>query len=131
MLFKINKSRKCIKFINQSIKYNNITKERNSRDKIMIFIYQINAELEGFEELVHEENIPLFELLDTDKILLLVDMNNGKVWIWEGKNTSTKMKFISAQSAASIRDKHDVTFNISSVDEGEETAAFKILVGLV
>ena len=122
---------KVIKFINQNIKYNNKTRERNSRDKKLIFIYQINAELEEFEELVHEENVPLFELLDTDKILLFVDMNNGKVWIWEGKNTSTKMKFISAQSAANIRDKHDVTFNISSVDEGEETAAFKILVGLV
>jgi hypothetical protein len=97
----------------------------------LIFIYQINTELEEFEEVIHEENVPLFELLDSDKILLFVDMNNGKVWIWEGKNTSTKMKFISAQSASNIRDKHDVTFTISSVDDGEELAAFKILVGLV
>jgi hypothetical protein len=41
------------------------------------------------------------------------------------------MKFISAQSAPHIRDKHDISFMIHSIDEGEETAAFKIFVGLV
>ena len=97
----------------------------------MIFIYQFNKELEVFEEFNPEENVPLFEILDSDKIFLFVDMNNGKVWIWEGKNSSTKMKFISAQSAAQIRDKHDVTFTISTVDDQDETVAFKIMVGLV
>ena len=51
--------------------------------------------------------------------------------MWEGKNTSTRMKFISAQEAPKIRDKHDMTFRISSVDDGDETAAFKIIVGLL
>ncbi|MFW9828446.1 MAG: hypothetical protein ACFFEY_12720 [Candidatus Thorarchaeota archaeon] len=97
----------------------------------MINLYQFNEELENFEEFDIEENIPLFELLDSDKILLFVDSHNKKVWIWEGENVSPRMKFISAQIATKIRDKHDITFSISSVDEGEETAAFKILVGLV
>ena len=98
---------------------------------ILIFIYQLNEELEDFEQIEVKENVPLFELLDSNEILLFVDMHDGKVWIWEGKNTSTRMKFISAQAAPHIRDKYDLTFTISSVDENDETIAFKLLVGLV
>lgn len=97
----------------------------------MIVVYQFNEDLEGFEEIESEENVPLFELLDSNKILLFVDKHESKVWIWEGANTNTRMKFISAQTATNIRDKHDISFTITSVDDGEETAAFKILVGLV
>ncbi len=96
-----------------------------------MIIYSFNLEIEDFEEIEHKENVPLFELLDSDKIILFVDSHNTKVWIWQGKNTSTKMKFISSQTAPHIRDKHDVTYTLSSVDEREETAAFKIIVGLV
>jgi len=97
----------------------------------LIFVYQFKEELEDFEEVEVKENVALFELLDSDKILLFVDMNNNKVWTWEGANTPTRMKFISARAAPHIRDKHDITFTISSVDDGDETAAFKITVGLV
>ena len=97
----------------------------------MIIIYQFNEDLGEFEGLEVKENTPLFELLDSDKILLFVDIHDKKVWMWEGKNTSTRMKFISAQEAPKIRDKHDMTFRISSVDDGDETAAFKIIVGLL
>lgn len=97
----------------------------------MIFLYQFNEDLQDFEELEVQENVPLFEILDSNKILLFVDKHNNKVWIWEGKNTNPRMKFMSVQAAPNIRDKHDISFTITSVDEGEETAAFKILVGLV
>jgi hypothetical protein len=97
----------------------------------LIILYQFDNSTGGFEEVEIKENIPLFDLLDSDKILIFVDMHGEKVWMWEGKNTSTRMKFISAQEAPKIRDKHDMTFTISSVDDGDETAAFKILVGLV
>jgi hypothetical protein len=97
----------------------------------LIFVYQFNKDLENFEDLEIKENVPLFELLNSDKILLFVDSHNSKVWIWDGKNVNPRMKFISARVAPQIRDKHDIGFSISSVDDGEETAAFKILVGLV
>jgi len=97
----------------------------------LIFVYKFNEELEEFEGIEIKENVPLFELLDSDKILLFVDVNNEKVWVWQSQNKSTRMKFISAQEAPKIRDKHDIAFTISSVDEGDETAAFKILVGLI
>lgn len=97
----------------------------------MIFVYQFKEELEDFEEVTIKENVPLFELLNSNKILLFVDSHNRKAWIWEGANTNPRMKFISAQAAPHIRDSHDNTFTITSVDEGEETAAFKVLIGLL
>ncbi len=97
----------------------------------MIILYQFDNDSEEFAEVKIKENIPLFDLLDSDKILIFVDMHGKKVWMWEGKNTSTRMKFISGQEAPKIRDKHDRTFTLSSVDDGDETAAFKILVGLL
>lgn len=97
----------------------------------MIIVYQFNEDLGEFEGVEVKENTPLFELLNSDKILLFVDKHDKKVWMWGGKNTSTRTKFISAQEAPKIRDKHDMTFRISSVDDGDETAAFKIIVGLL
>jgi len=97
----------------------------------LIFVYQLREELEDFEQIEVKENVPLFELLDSDKILLFVDMHNGKVWIWDGANTKPRMKFISAQAAPHIRDKYDITFTITSVDDKDETVAFKLLVGLI
>lgn len=97
----------------------------------MIFVYQLREDLEDFEQIKVKENVPLFELLDSGKILLFVDMHDRKVWIWEGANTNARMKFISAQAAPHIRDKHDISFTITSVDDKNETAAFKLLVGLI
>lgn len=97
----------------------------------MIFVYQFKEELQDFEEIEVKENVPLFELLNSDKILLFVNQHDQKVWMWEGANTNPRMKFIAAQAAPHVRDTHDITFNITSVDENNETAAFKILVGLI
>ncbi|MFX0083266.1 MAG: hypothetical protein ACFE94_16090 [Candidatus Hodarchaeota archaeon] len=97
----------------------------------MIFVYKFNEDLGEFKEIKVKENVPLFELLDSNNLLLFVDVHGEKVWVWEGQNTSTRMKFISAQEAPKIRDKHDLAFRICSVDDGDETAAFKILVGLI
>ena len=97
----------------------------------MIIVYQFNKDLGEFEQVEVKENTPLFELLDSNKILLFVDVRNKKVWMWEGKNTATRMKFISAQEVPKIRDKHDISFTISTVDDGDETAAFKLIVGLI
>jgi len=97
----------------------------------MIHVFQINEELSGFEELKLEENKVLFELLDPHKILLFVDEHTEKVWIWEGQNTSPRMKFIAARLAPNLRDREGFGFRISAADGGDEPAAFKVLVGLV
>ncbi len=59
-------------------------------------IYQFNDKEGGYEELEIEEDFPLNELLDSEQILLFVDPERYKVFVWQGLNTTTRMKFISA-----------------------------------
>ena len=40
------------------------------------------------------------------------------------------MKFISAKIAPNIRDQYGIAYKITAVDEGNETLAFKIMIGL-
>ncbi|MHA1344488.1 MAG: hypothetical protein ACTSQG_10900 [Promethearchaeota archaeon] len=95
-----------------------------------VIVYQFNDQLSEFEELDIEENLPLYELLDSDFILLFVDPAHYSVWVWQGSNTTTRMKFISAKIAPNIRDRHGIAYKITTVDDGNETLAFKIMVGL-
>ncbi len=95
-----------------------------------IIVFQFNDSIGDFEELEIEEGVPLHELLDSDFILLFIDPKHYRVYVWQGSNTTTRMKFISAKLAPNIRDKYGIAYKVTSVDEGNETMGFKILVGL-
>ena len=71
-----------------------------------------------------EEHDTLFSILDADKILFFIDSLNSTVWVWEGKNTNTKMKFIAARIASTIRDRYGITYNIIIVDQDNEPEEF-------
>ncbi len=99
-------------------------------EKEEIIVFQYNDELNEFEELEIESDLPLHELLIPDIILLFVDPEHYRVWVWHGNNTTTRMKFISAKLAPSIRDRYGIAYKITAVDDGNEMLAFKIMVGL-
>lgn len=99
-------------------------------EKEKIIVLQYNDQLNEFQELEVEEDIELTDLLDPDFVLLIVDPTRYRVWIWHGSNTTTRMKFIAAKLAPSIRDRYGFGFKISAVDEGNETLGFKVAVGL-
>lgn len=99
-------------------------------EKEKVIVFQYNDELNDFEELEIESDLPLHELLIPELILLFVDPKNYRLWVWHGNNTTTRMKFISAKLAPSIRDRYGIAFKITAVDDGNETMAFKILLGL-
>jgi hypothetical protein len=100
------------------------------RKDISLTVYQFNDEIGDFEELIIDPDVKLPELLDEDFILLFVDPQHYRVWLWHGLNTTTRMKFIAAKMAAPIRDKHGIAFKISAVDQDQETRGFKIMLGL-
>ncbi len=102
--------------------------EEEEKEKILVF--QFSDELGEYQELELEGDIPYHELLDSDFILLFVDSKRYRVWIWQGINTTIRMKFISARIAGSIRDRFGIGFKLSSVDEGDEVAGFKAMIGL-
>ncbi|MFX0155749.1 MAG: hypothetical protein ACFE9Q_14605 [Candidatus Hodarchaeota archaeon] len=95
-------------------------------DKEKIIVFQYNDELNEFQELEVADDVEITELLDPDFVLLFVDPTRYRVWIWHGSNTTTRMKFIAAKLAPSIRDRYGIGFKISAVDEGNETFGFKV-----
>lgn len=93
-------------------------------------LFQFNDELQEFQELQFEEDLELYEVLDSDFVLLFVDPKRYRVWVWHGNNVTTRMKFIAAKIAPKIRDEFGISYKITAVDEGDETMAFKIMAGL-
>ena len=99
-------------------------------EKEKLIVFQYNDELNEFQELELAEDIQITELLDPDFVLLFVDPTRYRVWIWHGSNTTTRMKFIAAKLAPSVRDRYGIGFKISAVDEGNETLGFKVAAKL-
>lgn len=110
--------------------------EKKKKDEIAprqdqtITVYQFNDEIGDFEELIIDPDIQLKDLLDDDFVLLFVDPQHFRVWLWHGFNTTTRMKFIAAKMAPAKRDKHGIAFKISAVDQDNETHAFLVMMGL-
>ncbi len=110
-----------------------VKKEDNGIPPILkqeLKVFQFNDELGEYEELEIEEDLELYELLNPEFIILFMDPDHFRVWIWQGSETTTRMKFISAKTAPSLRDQYGLSYKITSVDEGDETKGFKIFVGL-
>ncbi|TKJ21327.1 MAG: hypothetical protein CEE43_10370 [Promethearchaeota archaeon Loki_b32] len=72
------------------------------REKI---VFQFNDKIGEYQELKSEVGIPLYEVLDSDLILLFIDPIQSRIWFWQGRNTTTEMKFIATEIAYSIREK--------------------------
>ncbi len=102
----------------------------NEKDKKPIQVFQLNDEAGEFEELDIDPKVKLYELLDPAFSLLFLDANHFKAWAWHGSETSTRMKFLTAKLAPSVRDKGAVAMKIATIDEGSEPMAFKIMVGM-
>jgi len=111
---------------------NNTKEEENIPERQVqeIIVYQFNDEIGEFQELIIDPDLRLSELLDDDFVLLFVDPQHYRVWLWYGYNCTTRMKFIAAKISPAIRDKHGVAFKITAVDQDDETHGFKEMIGL-
>ena len=99
-------------------------------EKKPIQVFQLNDEKAEFEELELQEGVELYEILNPKLILYFVNPETYRSFIWAGSEASTRMKFIAANKASSIRDKIGPAIKISTVDQNDESLPFKILVGL-
>ena len=77
-----------------------------------------------------DEDLPLYDLLDSESILSFIDPKHKRLWIWIGSFSSTKMRFMSTQASYLIRNRYVFGFKISTVDEGDEHIDFKVMLGL-
>ena len=89
-----------------------------------IKVYKFNHKTRYFEELTLAPDVKLKDLLVDDSILLFVDPQHFKCWLWHGYNTTTRMKFMLAKNAPAILDKLGIAYKITSLDQGYEPQGF-------
>ncbi len=90
-----------------------------------VLIFKLDVESEDFKEISYENNLPPKKFLNHNRILLFVDPEHSRIYIWEGSNVTVRMKFLSAQLAPKVRDQYGIDYSITTVDDGDETHDFK------
>jgi hypothetical protein len=95
-----------------------------------MIVFQYDDELKQYKKLELTGEISLPALLNSDYIFMFIDRKRNKTWVWQGSNTTTKIKFFSGRLAPSIRDKYGTGFKIIVVDESNEPLGFKVMIGL-
>lgn len=101
-------------------------------DKKEIRIFEFDDRLGKFKEIERiDKTTPLYELLDSESILIFIDPKRKRVWMWIGKSSSTRMRFTATQDSYRIRDHYAFGSKISTIDEDNEVRDFKIFAGLM
>ena len=98
-------------------------------ETVKMLLFRLNIQEENYEELDIDKDISIEEYFKSSEIIFIVDAEHSRVWVWEGTNVDVKKKFLSTQLASKIRDRHGITFTISSIDEGNEPEFLKKLLG--
>jgi hypothetical protein len=106
----------------------NIVEKRDDRDKILLF--KLNMETTDYEEIMLTDDSLFHEMLDSSSIFLFLDPKHYKAYLWQGKNTSTREKFVSANRAGSVTRLFSRTMKIITIEEESEVLDFKILMGI-
>ncbi len=65
------------------------------------------------------------EFLDTKEVFIIVDDVSHKCFLWKGKDSRIRSKFIGAKKSQDVRGQVGLAFKVEPVDEGEEPDDFK------
>ena len=95
-----------------------------------LLIFKLDVESEDFKEVSYEKKLPPYKFLNHNRILLFVDPEHSRIYIWKGSNVTVRMKFLSAQLAPKIRDQYGIDYSITTVDDGDEALDFKQFSGI-
>ncbi len=94
-----------------------------------IKVFKLERDSEKFKEIDISQNI-IKDILDHESSLIFIDYMAKIIWLWYGSKTDSKIKFIAARIAPSIRDVHAIGFKISAIDQDNEPDHFKLLIGI-
>ncbi|MFX1510257.1 MAG: hypothetical protein ACFFBR_08150 [Promethearchaeota archaeon] len=67
--------------------------------------------------------------LNDDRVLIIVDDDDRKIWLWKGAEAGVRKKFIAARQGQAVRSQRGLVYKVLSVDGGEEPDAFLALMG--
>ena len=80
-----------------------------------------------------DNNIPseglLKDQLSSDECYVIVSYEYRKVYLWKGKNSNVRSRFIGAKRSQDIRGQVGMHFAVVPLDEGEEDPDFLKLIG--
>jgi hypothetical protein len=68
--------------------------------------------------------------LNTERVLIIVDDDDRKIWLWKGAEAGVRKKFIAARQGQSVRSQRGLVYKVLSIDGGEEPDAFLALLGV-
>jgi hypothetical protein len=68
--------------------------------------------------------------LEGSRVLIIVDDEERKIWLWIGSCCGVRKKFIGARQAQAVRNERSLVYKVKSIDAGEEPSEFLHLMGL-
>lgn len=69
-------------------------------------------------------------ILSSDRVLIVIAENNKKIYLWKGKNSPVRKKFVGARKAAALRTEYGFGYKVVAMDESDEEADFLALIGM-
>jgi hypothetical protein len=67
--------------------------------------------------------------LNTERVLIIVDDDDRKIWLWKGAEAGVRKKFIAARQGQAVRSQRGLVYKVMSIDGGEEPDDFLVLLG--
>ncbi|MFX1491777.1 MAG: hypothetical protein ACFFBU_05905 [Promethearchaeota archaeon] len=67
--------------------------------------------------------------LAPERVLIIVDDDDRKIWLWKGADAGVRKKFIAARQGQAVRSQRGLVYKVMSIDGGEEPDAFLTLLG--
>lgn len=110
-------------FINISI-FITCLNMKDKKGKVQLF--EFNEKTEAFKELEVRDYTPLYEYLDPNLIILIVDSLNYNKWLWSGRKTSWRSREIAKDMASYVSGKF-----FQYVFQDYEPQALKEILGLL
>ncbi len=61
-----------------------------------------------------------FDSLDSAKAYCIVDESSRSIFLWKGRDTGVREKFVGARVASKLRGKFGPQFKVRPIDQGDE-----------
>jgi len=90
---------------------------------LVVYDVRGDGEVDNIDQL--DKNV-----LSSDRVLIVIAENNKKIYLWKGKNSPVRKKFVGAQKANAIRTEYGFAYKVIAMDETDEEADFLALIGM-
>ena len=94
-------------------------------ERLVIFDVEVDGEITEITP-----NGDLKDELESSRVLIIVDDEERRIWLWIGGVCSVRKKFIGACQAQAVRNQRSLVYKVKTIEAGEEPSEFLLLMGL-